>query len=101
MSKRDDSGLVILSTGKMYSSIDLYSYMLSSVSGFPRIILRTSKNQLSSEYISNLGVFNGAFALVPGDGWSFNIQFGSLIYRKAKKMLKGKLHITRPLVYPF
>jgi glycosyltransferase involved in cell wall biosynthesis len=95
MSKSDDSDLVILSTGRIYSSIDQYSYSFSSVSGFPRIILRTSKDQLSSEYISNLGVFNGAFKLVPGDGWSFNIQFGSLIYRKAKKLLNGKIaHYT-------
>lgn len=87
--------LVILGSGKQNSSLDSYSYEFSEASGYPRIMLILDKDQLNSAYKGDTTVFNGDFPRYAGNGWAYNIRFGSRVFRDLKEQLKSSIvHYT-------
>ncbi len=88
-------GIIILGTGKRYSSLDSYAEDFSSASGRPRVVLRLSKDQRSSNWEGNIKVVDGMLACPYTDCWSINILLGSKIFRGLEKEIaKNIVHYT-------
>ncbi|MEM0136254.1 MAG: glycosyltransferase [Thermoplasmatales archaeon] len=89
------SKTMILSTGKLNSSLNGYALELSKVSGRERVVILNSRDQL--RYSGSFGVreVRGLFGPMIADGWAFNNIFGKYIYRKfAREIGDRPLHYT-------
>lgn len=88
-------GITVLGTGRRYSSLDSYAEEFSIAGHVPRIVLRLSKNQLSSEWENGTEIYNGFLKMPLTDGWAFNIMAGGLAFKSLKKRLaEGIVHYT-------
>lgn len=89
------SKIVILSTGKLNSSLNGYARELSRATHRERIVILNSKKQLP--YAGKYGVreVKGFLNVVLGDGWAINNLFGSLIFKKlARELDNNIIHYT-------
>ncbi len=87
--------LYVLGTGRRYSSLDTYAEEFSNASGFPRIMLRLSKNQITSKWGDGTEVVDGNLSMPFTDGWAWNIIRGAKTFRSIKKRLsEGYVHYT-------
>lgn len=87
--------ITILGTGRRYSSLDLYSEEFSDASGYERIMLRLSRDQMTSTWGVSTKVYDGFLSIPFTDLWGINIIFGKLIFRKLRKELKDSvIHYT-------
>ena len=87
--------VVVLGTGRRYSSLDAYSEEFSNASGFPRIMLRMSKDQINSSWDRHTTVVDGNLSLPFSDGWGWNILMGNHVFRGLKEKLKKSIvHYT-------
>jgi len=89
------SELVILGTGKLNSSLNLYAREFSEASARKRIVILNSKDQIKYLNAYETRVEKGALKIVPGNGWAMNNVFGKVIFRKlATELSSVPIHYT-------
>ena len=89
------SEIVIIGTGKLNSSLNIYSRDLREATGKERIILAISKEQQSSISHYDDKTEIGYLPKFVGSGWTVNNLFGGLIFHRVRNKLKGKtIHYT-------
>ncbi len=88
-------GVIILGTAKRYSSLDTYSEEFRKASGYPRIILRLSKNQARPSWDDGTETVDDSLSLPITDGWTWNILRGNREVRSLRSRIAGnQVHYT-------